>query len=253
MKAWLLSLTIAAAATPAPSPAPPTILHERVSPVCSMLHQLVLPLAEMNLRDRPVMDAIRAARSNLAKSQKTRLGDGVILYASRIDMLHMAILQNLTDFDQLLIKSYRTYPQGSNAKVDALRQRVQNVVDLERVAVNYSIATYAAIVDNDSVSGIVNDLNTMVGERPDLHGTPQPLPTDIVPFATPAPAPDLLETVQPATAPDTDRRLASTPPAGFSMRSLKWARPLELQTLMHREGPALEAQALIAARDCDGV
>jgi hypothetical protein len=246
----LLGSLVLAAATASP---PPTIIRERVSPVCSTLHQLVLPLAEMNLKDKPIMDAIRVARSNLSKSRNTRLGDGAFLYASRLDTLHMAILQQLTDFDQLLIKSYAMYPQGTNSKVDALRQRVQNVVDLERVAINYSLATYAAMVDNDSVSGIENGLNTMVGERPDEHGTPPSLPTDIVPFATPAPSPNPLEPVQRATAPDTDRRLASSPPPAFAMRSLKWTRPPELQTLMQREGPALEAQALIAAHDCDGV
>ncbi len=46
MTAWLLSFAIAVAATPAPLLVfmPPTIIHERVSPNCSSLHNLVLPL-----------------------------------------------------------------------------------------------------------------------------------------------------------------------------------------------------------------
>ncbi len=159
------ALVLAAVApTAAPTP-PPTILRERVSPVCSTLHQLVIPLAQMNVKDRPVISAIRAARVELGKYRGTRLGDGVMLYSARIDMLYMKVLENLTEMDQALIKSYRTYPQGVNAKVDALRQRVQNVMDLERLLVNVNVAAYAAAVDNDGVTGIENSLNQMVGAR----------------------------------------------------------------------------------------
>jgi len=122
----LLASVVLAAATATP---PPTIIRERVSPVCSALHQLVIPLAQMNIKDKPVIAAIRAARLQLGKYRGTLLGDGLFLYNSRIDMLYTNVLANLTDMDQYLIKSYRTYPQGTNSKVDALRQRVQNVVD----------------------------------------------------------------------------------------------------------------------------
>src|SRR5438552_9327263 len=125
MTAWLLSFAIAVAATPSP---PPTIIHERVSPVCTTLHQLVIPLAQMNVKNKPVRDAIGAARLQLIKYRGTRLGDGIMMYNARIDMLYMKVLENLTEMDRQLIKSYRTYPQGANAKVDALRQRVQNVM-----------------------------------------------------------------------------------------------------------------------------
>ena len=252
MTGWLLSFAIAVAATPAPSPPPPTILHERVSPVCSTLHQLVIPLAQMNIKNKPIREAISAARLQLIKYRGTRLGDGIMMYNAHIDMLYTGVLQNLTDMDQQLIKSYHTYPQGANAKVDALRQRVQNVIDLERLLVNVNIAAYASVVDNDGVTGIESSLNQMVSTRNDVNGKPLPPPGSLVPLP---PAPNIPDTAPsvPASVADNDPKLASVAPAAFAMRSLKWSRLDELQSLMHREGPALEAQALIAAHDCDGV
>jgi len=244
--ALIAPLVLAAAAA---SP-PPTIIRERVSPVCSTLHQLVIPLAQMNVKNKPIMDAIRSARLQLMKYSGTRLGDGLFLYNSRIDMLYTSVLGNLTAMDQYLLNSYRLYPQGSNAKVDALRQRVQNVVDLERTLVNVNVAAYAASVDNDGVTGIENSLGQMVGARFDSTG--QPIP----PEGEPAPALPNIPDVQPsmpASVAESDPKLASSAPPAFSMRTLKWSRLDELQSLMHREGPALEAQALIAAHDCDGI
>lgn len=232
MTAWLLSFAIAAAT---PSPPPPTILHERVSPVCSTLHQLVLPLAQMNIENKPVREAINVARRRLQKYQGTRLRDGVMMYAAQIDQLYTQVLGNLTKMDQQLNASYQKYPQGTNAKVDALRQRVQNVMDLERQLVNKNVAAYAAAIDNDGVKDIENGTNPIAGAPAAAAGIPE---------VTPA--------VRDSMA-DNDANLSSTVPAGFRMRSLKWSSVDQLQSLMHREGPALESQALIAAHDCDGV
>jgi len=234
MIAWLLGYAIAGA-TPAPATPPPTILHERVSPVCSTLHQLVLPLAAMNVQNKPVREAINVARHRLENYSNTRLRDGVMMYAAQIDMLYTQVLENLTKMDQQLAASYRKYPQGTNAKVDALRQRVQNVMDLERQLVNKNVAAYAAAIDNDGVTDIENSANQIAG----------------APTAPPS-LPDVPPAVRESMA-DNDANLSSTVPAGFHMRTLKWSSLGQLQNLMHREGPALEAQALIAAHDCDGV
>ena len=251
MTAWLLSFSIAVAATPAPSP-PPTIIHERVSPVCSTLHQLVIPLAQMNIKNRALTDKIKINYAEIQKYRNTRLGDGVFMLMSQNDMLSTNLLTNIHDVELQLLKSYHAYPQGVNAKVDALRQRVQNVVDIERMIANIYSTAYGGVVDNDGVTGIENSLNQMVGARLDLHAAATPLPADIPPPSLPA-IPNDTALARPASVADNDPKLASVPPAGFAMRSLKWSRFSELKDLMHREGPALEAQALIAAHDCDGV
>ncbi len=247
----LLGSVVLAAATATP---PPTIIRERVSPVCSTLHQLVVPLAKMYIKDKPIMAGIVAAQSRFAANGRTYLRDGQFLYAAKVDMLYTSIFQNFDEIYSDLNKSYAAYPQGTNAKVDALRQRVQNVVDLQRTLANNDLAAYAAFVDNTDVNGIQNSLNQLAGERADPHPGATPLPSDIVPFGTggPGPSQPVATSPPPRLAADSDPRLSSVPPPGFAMRSLKWSRRGELTSLMNREGPALAAQALIAARDCDG-
>ncbi|HEX5274775.1 MAG TPA: hypothetical protein VFW34_05810 [Candidatus Rubrimentiphilum sp.] len=250
MIALLGSVVLAAAAA---SP-PPTILRERVSPVCSTLHQLVIPLAQMNIKNRALTDKITLNYDLIRKYQDTRLGDGVFLRVAQNDMLATNLLTNIHDVEKQLLKSYAAYPQGTNVKVDALRQRVQNVVGIERMVANMYSSAYGAVVDNDGVTGIENSLNQMVGTPLDPHAPATPPPADI---ALPAP-PDLpneagASAAIPWNVADSDPKLASMPPAGFAMRSFKYSRLSELQSLLHREGPALEAQALIAAHDCDGV
>lgn len=250
MTGWLLSFAIAAAATPAPSP--PTILHERVSPVCSTLHQLVIPLAQMNIKNRVLTDQIKSNYLEIQKYRNTKLGDGIFMRLAQNDMFATNMLANIADVEKQLVKSYHAYPQGTNAKVDALRQRVQNVIDIERLIANNYSAAYGAAVDNDGITGIENSLNQMVGARTlTPQGGATPLPTDLAPPSMPEIPNDAQ--ARPASAADSDPRLASAAPAGFTMRSLKWSRLWELKDLLHREGPALEAQALIAAHDCDGI
>lgn len=232
---------------------PPTIIRERVSPVCSTLHQVVIPLAQMNVKNKALTDKITINYALIQKYMATRLGDGVFLRVAQNDQLATNLLGNIHDVELDLVKSYRQYPQGTNAKVDALRQRVQNVVDIERSIANIYSQSYGALVDNDGITGIENSLNRLVGEPTDPHANPTPPPSDL-PLPSPMPVPDESAAVQmPAAVADNDPKLTSTVPPGFAMRSLKWSRLSELQTLLHREGPALEAQTLIAARDCDGV
>lgn len=232
---------------------PPTIIRERVSPVCSALHQLVIPLAQMNIKNKALTDKIKINYAQIQKYMATRLGDGVFLRVAQNDQLATNLLTNIHEVEMDLVKSYRQYPQGTNAKVDALRQRVQNVIDIERSIANIYSSSYGALVDNDGVTGIENSLNQMVGTRLDPHAPPTPPPADMA-LPSPMPIPDESAAAQmPAPVADNDPKLSASVPPGFAMRSLKWSRLSELQNLLHREGPALEAQALVAAHDCDGV
>lgn len=253
----LLGSVMLAAATASP---PPTIIRERVSPVCTALHQLVVPLAQMNIKNRALTGKIKNNYDLIRYYQNTYLGDGVFLRVAQNDMLSTNLLTNIHEVEKQLVKSYRAYPQGTNSKVDALRQRVQNVVDIERIIANTYSSAYGALVDNDGVTGIENSLHQMVGERPLPHSRATPLPADIALPALPDLPDDSAAPAMPPSVADNDPKLSNVIPPGFSLRTLKWSRApssaerlSELQSLLHREGPALEAQALIAAHDCDGV
>ena len=50
--------------------------------------------------------------------------------------------------EELLQESYAIYPVGKVPKVDAMRQRVQNIVDLQRATADRYTEIYGTIVDN---------------------------------------------------------------------------------------------------------
>ena len=255
MIAFVLALVAAATPSPKPYPVfqpPPTIIQERVSPVCSTLHKVVLPLARMQNQYRTSTAAIRQDELQLAKYSKTELQDGVQLYASKIDQESTNLIGAIHQIEELLQESYAIYPVGKVPKVDAMRQRVQNIVDLQRATADRYTEIYGTIVDNygtdvlqtvSSAFGSSDAASAGAGAGPPGYDT---MPN----AATPAPAPQF-NTPPPLPA-DYDPRLASKPPAVVSLRVLKYYRLSQLNAALVSQGRSLIQQALIAARDCDG-
>ena len=255
----VLAVVVAATPTPAPFPVfqpPPTIIHEKVSPVCSTLHNVVLPLARMQAQYRTLTAQIQADERQLAKYSKTKLQDGVQLYASKIDQASTNLIAAINQVEILLQQSYAAYPVGKVPKVDAMRQRVQNVIDLERATADRYNEIYGSIVDNYGTD-VLQSVNSAFGpgDNSGISGSTSPVgpPSgyDTMPNApTPAPAPQLY-TPLPAVA-DYDPKLVSTPPAPISAAALKFYRLTQLNAALRNQGRPLIQQALIAARDCDG-
>jgi hypothetical protein len=242
-------LAVVAAATPAPGPVfipPPTIIHEKVSPVCSTLHNVVLPLARMQAQYRTDTAAIQQDERQLAKYSKTKLQDGVQLYASKIDQLSTNLIANIHQIELLLQQSYAVYPVGKVPKVDAMRQRVQNVVDLERASADRYAEIYGTIVDNYGTD-VLQSVNSAFGQTPPVLPEVDSMPN----AATPAPAPQFYTTPS-SFAADYDPKLSNKPPAEISANALKYYRLSQLNAALANQGRALIQQALIAARDCDG-
>ena len=248
-------LAVVAAATPSPAPLPvflppPTIIHEKVSPVCSTLHNVVLPLARMQEQYRTSTAEIQRDERQLAQYSKTKLQDGVQLYATKIDQTSTNLIGSIHRIEELLQQSYALYPVGKVPKVDAMRQRVQNIVDLERATADRYAEVYGTIVDNYGTD-VLQSVNSAFGTS---QGQPGPsLPTiDTMPnAATPAPPPQLY-TPPPSFAADFDPKLSNKPPPQISARALKYYRIPQLNAALQNQGRALIQQALIAARDCDG-
>jgi hypothetical protein len=252
-------LAVVAAATPSPKPypvflPPPTIIQERVSPVCSTLHKVVLPLARMQGQYRTGTAAIRQDELQLAKYSKTKLQDGVQLYASKIDQESTNLIGAIHQIEELLQASYAAYPVGKVPKVDALRQRVQNIVDLQRATADRYAQIYGTIVDNygtdvlQSVSSAFGG-TTADGSAP-ANAAVGPSYDTMPNAATPAPAPQF-NTPPPLPA-DYDPRLSNKPPSVISAHAIKYDRLSQLNAALIAQGRSLIQQALIAARDCDG-
>jgi len=255
--AIVLAVVVAATPTPAPFPVfqpPPTIIHEKVSPVCSTLHNVVLPLARMQAQYRSLTAQIQEDERQLAKYSKTKLQDGVQLYASKIDQASTNLIAAINQIEILLQQSYEAYPVGKVPKVDAMRQRVQNVIDLERASANRYSEIYGTIVDNYGTD-VIQNVNSAfgTGDNSGISNIQSPSSGyDTMPnAATPAPAPQFY-TPLPTLPADYDPKLVSTPPAPISAAALKFYRLSQLRAALNNQGRPLIQQALIAARDCDG-
>ncbi len=256
MIAFVLALAVAATPSPKPYPVfqpPPTIIQEHVSPVCSTLHKVVLPLARMQSQYRASTTAIKQDELQLAKYSKTKLQDGVQLYASKIDQESTNLIGAIHQIEELLQESYAIYPVGKVAKVDAMRQRVQNIVDLQRATADRYAEIYGTIVDNYGTD-VLQTVSNAFGSGPGggAGGSAAAPGLDTMPnAATPAPAPQF-NTPPPSLPADYDPRLASKPPTVISARALKFDRLSQLNAALISQGRSLIQQALLAARDCDG-
>lgn len=162
----LLQLFLSAAIV-LPSPAPlKTIVNAHASPLCSSLHELVMPSMQTVLSNESFF---ADARRNLAKVHDAilKLGPGAL--RGRIadsEALHNSIalplantqwdayqlLDHVATIDKALANSYRQFPQGANARLDALRLRVKNIAKIERQYANSLLAEASLIDDNTPVA-----------------------------------------------------------------------------------------------------
>ena len=222
----LVPLVILLVATAAPSPSPTplrTIINLRVSPVCSTLHNLVLPLVQAHQKNLQLLNSINGDETKYMKYYSSGFEGGRMLYAVQIDQAATNMLPNLQAMDELLKQSYASVPQGHNPQVDAMRQRVQNIVDVERAIANRYIAIFGPVVDSSG--------NSALG-RPAVR----PLPPQ-----------------QPPSALHTGQTLSPSPtPEPYTAKDLKFTNFAQLQTTLRSEGEALVPQALAAVQECDG-
>jgi hypothetical protein len=66
----------------------------------------------------------------------------------QMDKIAYDIMQNLTLEDDLMKQSWRQYPEGKSPAVDTLRQRLQNLMDLQRSLANSYMSFTSTYVDN---------------------------------------------------------------------------------------------------------
>lgn len=235
----LVLLVAVSSIAPAPGPAPlREIARVRSSAVCATLHELVLPAAAVSRDVRPLLTSLTASVRTIAgviKDMDAQNGTGhdsaaaafvaslTTLPAANADWEASQILAKLFDIDRLLLSSYAKYPQGRNRGVDDLRQRVQNMVDLQRAYTNALRADPAALLDNQQAQ----------------PGDPfaRSLPGD------PAADRTSREIVRPATG--------YVPGRPFAASDVRFAPASALVRASSAEERALVPAVLTAMRDCD--
>ncbi|MHB8146722.1 MAG: hypothetical protein ACYDGM_05580 [Vulcanimicrobiaceae bacterium] len=173
------------AVAPAPT-APPVIFHTVSSPLCNSLQSTILPvgyvskindtafsamarstqkfLSNLFPGDDPTvadLDAALAGQPTTALTQEmgSTAGDDQLLYgpgqildASRIDAVAQQIFQNLTLEDGYMKQSFKAYPPGTDPSVDTLRQRAQNLIDLQRALANRYEQFASTYLDNQGMA-----------------------------------------------------------------------------------------------------
>jgi hypothetical protein len=146
----------------------PEITHTRTSESCTTLRNLLTPVGFVTRRnddaikamavsvqkflsgvdpaDVPSLADVEAAQNGADVStgadvsqvdQSTAddqllYGPSSIIKAAEIDRVANEIYHNIVVEDDYMKQSWGAYPQGSDPQVDALRQRAQNLIDLQR-------------------------------------------------------------------------------------------------------------------------
>jgi hypothetical protein len=141
---------IAAAPLPAarPSPGPPRlriITTVKSTEFCTAVREMAIPIGFINRRND---DAFQALVGNMRRALSPAGSDesngslpvsqqsvGNAMIATRETTYQ--VIQNLTSEDDLMNEEWARSPRGSDPNVDALRQRLQNMMDLQRSLANH--------------------------------------------------------------------------------------------------------------------
>jgi hypothetical protein len=150
----IFATIVATAATPGPRPTPQlkVIANVKSDSLCSSLHDTIVPVAYVTHRDDEAFAAlnhsmlkflqqipgVRASSIADLNTLDTSL-DNAELYSpsaelSVVQMNKIAdeIAQNVTLEGRVMDASWKHYPKGKFSNVDAFRQRLQNMIDLQR-------------------------------------------------------------------------------------------------------------------------
>lgn len=165
-----LLLAAAVAATPSPQPTPPlkVIVNIKTSAFCSSVRNMAVPIGYVTRRNE---EAFGAMDHSMIKFMENMQGVGQMtlselqamdqsldddeLYNPSNDMavtqmnqVANDIAQNLTLEDRLMNQSWKEHPEGQSDLVDALRQRMQNMMDLQRALDNRYLQFAGMYLDN---------------------------------------------------------------------------------------------------------
>lgn len=167
--------TLVSVAPPAPAPSAtppyPVIYRTKTSPLCNSLQTAILPvgyvakindaaihamalstrkfLAGLSPGDLPNSADFNAALNGKSATALTTQmaasgqGDDPLLYspaqilnASRIDQTAQDLFHNVTVADRYMKESYKEHPIGQDPALDALRQRQENLINLQLALAN---------------------------------------------------------------------------------------------------------------------
>ena len=136
---WTTFVLALAAATPAPAATPPkTIIHERVSPLCTGLRQNIGPAIGKVLQNDAVIAQSRPLLRGYAKASATS-SISRDLQVSRVERLISPLVKNTASIDKLLNDPY-IFPKhpisDSDRQLLEIRAYLQQVVNQQKRALD---------------------------------------------------------------------------------------------------------------------
>jgi hypothetical protein len=259
MGVLFVSALLIAAATTAPTPAPPfkTITTLKASPVCKAYRHMVLPLALVQFNNNQLMLRIASESQHYRKAGEAYFArNGQLLHAANIDRDATTILENLALMDRVLAQSWQQTPAGANPKVDALRRRVQNIVDLQRALANREVQSAGHLQDIDGMDVIASSGSEFTSAISLPNTPPTAVESAANEGAPPVPSLDAspmraLAASAPAV-PDDDPRISGELPEGYAAKDLPRYSFRSVQAALHNESVQLSATAQVLASDCRG-
>lgn len=182
---FMLSALVAASPAPSPQPFLKTIVTVKVSPFCNAVRSLGIPLAYASERNDEAFDAIdrsmlkfmadNVGKGAVTKSEYQSMDNGYddsavynaanTLSVSSISRVAYQIQQNLAVEDDFMQKSWQKIPEGTDREVDAMRQRLQNVIDLQRALVNEYTQMVELYRDNQGNAALHGDQSGSQGDK----------------------------------------------------------------------------------------
>lgn len=169
MLAILLAAALSGTPSPKPTPQLKVIVNVKSTAFCSAVKSMAVPLGYVTKRNELGFSAmnhsmlkfmentqgITATTAADLRSLDSSLDDAEMytpsndVTVSQMYSIAFAITQNLTLEDQVMNDSWKKYPKGTSPNVDALRQRMQNLMDLQRSLANKYLQFAEVYRDNE--------------------------------------------------------------------------------------------------------
>ncbi|HEY5257370.1 MAG TPA: hypothetical protein VIJ12_03235 [Candidatus Baltobacteraceae bacterium] len=194
----LLSALILAqlVANPNPTPTPhlQTIVTVKTTNYCTALRNLAVPVGYVTRKnteaflalEKPIVDIVTQNRGvssatgreladtlNNGNDDTMTYNAGNTISMETISKITWEIDQNLALEDKVMEQSWKDYPKGKDPDVDKLRQRLQNVIDLQNALDDKYSELAQVYLDNAGDPSLTSNTAPSKGEASDNTGANQ--------------------------------------------------------------------------------
>jgi len=162
-------IALAPLSPPAPSPVPttlPFIFHGVVSPICSAMQSAIMPIGYVSKVNDAAIRAMAASTRKFLRNVgsgdshsavNSLYGPAALLAASRVDAVAQQIFENVTREDGYMNQSRKATPVGRDAKLDALRRRAQDLIDVQLALANKYEDFASNYLDNQGMGDMTTE------------------------------------------------------------------------------------------------